>query len=377
MRSAANSGGSPEIRRTSACGAPGSSVAALRDGMVRARAFRPLPELLTSLGGHAEALLRGAQVDPAVFDGDHDVVSYLAIAQAMERAAQSLACPDLGMRLAAIQSGQDATKVLGPLDIALRNAPTLGAAFQYWADHSHAYCSATRMAFEKLPGEGRIFMLMELTLDDAEQPPQIMEHALALTRHAVRTITGGRAQPREVWFTHEPIAPMSVYRTHFDAPLRFGQSMSGLFFDEQDFALPMPEPDEQLYELATSFIERRFPAAPVSLSTRVRIIIARLLADDTFTHERVAAALGMHPRALQRKLREEGESFEAIKDRVRRDVALRCLRQSNISLMRMTEILGYSETSVLARSCNRWFAASPRKLRKGVEAREMAAQAAM
>jgi AraC-like DNA-binding protein len=30
---------------------------------------------------------------------------------------------------------------------------------------------------------------------------------------------------------------------------------------------------------------------------------------------------------------------------------------------RIAEILGYSETSVLSRSCFRWFSASPRQLR--------------
>ena len=55
--------------------------------------------------------------------------------------------------------------------------------------------------------------------------------------------------------------------------------MNGLFFDEQDFDLPVPDTDPQLYEIATSFIDHRFPTAAMSLSTRVRIIIARLLVE--------------------------------------------------------------------------------------------------
>ena len=66
----------------------------------------------------------------------------------------------------------------------------------------------------------------------------------------------------------------------------------------------------------------------------------------------MASALGLHPRTLQRRLRDEGESFEGIKDSVRRDVALRYLQQPDVSLVRVTEILGYSETSVLSRSCH-------------------------
>jgi AraC-like DNA-binding protein len=81
------------------------------------------------------------------------------------------------------------------------------------------------------------------------------------------------------------------------------------------------------------------------------------------THNGVASMLGMHPRALQRRLRAEGESFEAIKDSVRREIALRYLKQSSLPLIRVARLLGYSETSALSRSCYRWFSASPRQLR--------------
>ena len=57
-------------------------------------------------------------------------------------------------------------------------------------------------------------------------------------------------------------------------------------------------------------------------------------------------------------------SFEAIKDEVRRDIALRYLRQPGVSLTRVAAMVGYSEPSVLSRSCYRWFAATPRQLRK-------------
>jgi AraC-like DNA-binding protein len=101
----------------------------------------------------------------------------------------------------------------------------------------------------------------------------------------------------------------------------------------------------------------------MSLSARVRVLITRYLVEGNCSCKRVASALGLHPRTLQRRLRKESESFEAIKDSVRRDVALRYLQQPDISLVRVTEMLGYSETSVLSRSCLRWFSASPRRLR--------------
>ena len=83
----------------------------------------------------------------------------------------------------------------------------------------------------------------------------------------------------------------------------------------------------------------------------------------------VAAELHLHPRTLHRRLRAEGKSCHQIKDEVRRDLALRYLQRTDLDLMDIAERLGYSEHSVLTRSCLRWFSAPPSKVRSRTDAR--------
>ncbi|HEY1077059.1 MAG TPA: AraC family transcriptional regulator ligand-binding domain-containing protein [Fontimonas sp.] len=334
-------------------------------GQVRSASLDRFREIVSALGGDSAALLRQAGIEPALLTDDKASVGFAAVAQLLDHAADQLECSDLGMRLAAAQAAAGATRILGPIGVALRNAPTLRAALQYFADHCQAYNGAMRLYLDALPGDGRTFLLVEHTASAAGAQLQAGEHALALLHHVCIAIGNGRLRASEIWFSHEASAPPAVYRSQFSVPVRFSQTMSGLLFDEKDLDQPLPERDAQLFEIATSYIDQRFPALSRSLASRVRILITHLLAEGSCTHERVAAGLNLHPRTLQRRLRDEGESFEAIRDQVRRDVALRHLAQSNVSLVRMTEILGYSETSVLSRSCTRWFAASPRQLRKG------------
>jgi AraC-like DNA-binding protein len=333
---------------------------------VRTHSLRCFNDLVTSLGGDPIALLKSAGIEPSLLDCGREEIAYAQMVQLFETATTQLTCPDFGMRMAAAQAAGGATKMLGPLDVAMRNSPTLGDAYRYFANHVHVYSSTSQIYLDKLPDDSRVLMLLELILVGGIHQRQAVEHALALLQHGVHAISDGHARAREVWFTHEPLASSATYRAHFNATVRFGQTMNGLLFDEQDLELALPNADPQLYEMATSFIGRRFRTAEVPLRTRVRINIARLLVEGDCTQEHVAAALGLHPRTLQRRLREEGESFEVIKDSVRRDVALRYLQRPDVSLVRVTEILGYSETSVLSRSCLRWFCASPRELRNGL-----------
>jgi AraC-like DNA-binding protein len=179
-----------------------------------------------------------------------------------------------------------------------------------------------------------------------------------------QSISSGKVRGREIWFSHERIAPLSVYRAHFGAIVRFNQPSNGIVFNEADLNCPIADPDPELYEIATSYIDYRYPATNMTMTSHVRTVVARLLLDGDCTSEAVAVALGIHPRTLQRRLREEGQSFEAIRDGVRRDAALRYLRQPRIPLNRVAQMLGYSESAVFSRSCTRWFSSTPRKLRR-------------
>jgi len=331
--------------------------------VMRSSLLRRYCELVTELGGDPYALVEKCGIDTSALDDSCQTIRYAALISLLELSASALNCPDFGMRLGVMQTQSGLASTLGPLDVAMRNAPSVGAAFRYCADHVYAFSPATRICFDKLPGEDRSFLMFEIIAKPESQQRQAIEHALVIIQRTFMAISGGKVRAREIWLPHDPQASKSSYWTHFNAPISFGQSVCGLFFDSADLEHPVPGRDAVLFERATHFIDHRVPSRKRTLSMRVRVVISRLLADGRASHEHIAEVLGLHPRTLQRRLREEGASFEEIKDQVRREVALRCLRNSKLSLVRVTEILGYSETSVLSRSCHRWFSASPSQLR--------------
>jgi len=330
--------------------------------MVRVDALRKFPEVVTRLGGDPNSLLAKVQIEPAVLNNRHAVIPYRSLVLILERAATELRCPDFGMRLATAQGG---VKVLGPLEFAMCNSRTVREAFRYCADHVQVYSTASHMRITPGLAPGALFFQLEILVGRLPPHPQSIERALLLTQNIAQTVSQGQVRAREVWITHEPLAPPARYQEYFGAEVRFGQRMDGLFFTERDLDLPIPNVDAQIYELSTDFIENRFPSADAVLSPRVRTIVERLLLEGDCTYNSVASMLGMHPRTLQRRLRSEGESVESIKDSVRREIALRYLKQSSVPLIRVAKMLGYSETSALSRSCYRWFALSPRQLRAG------------
>jgi AraC-like DNA-binding protein len=341
-------------------GEPGEKIDA-RFEIVHADALRFFPELVEDLGGHPDAMLRRVRIDPLTFEKRGSVLEYRSMVHLLEIAASELQCPDFGLRLAMLQRGN---KVMGPVGVVMKHSETVGQALGYCKKHIHAYSLATRVRFVPDRANHKLFLGLEILLDSTPHTRQVIEHDLLLANLNLIEISGGAARVREVSFRHQPLSPHSVYRAAFGCEVRFGQKADGIVITEQDLLCPIVDPDEQLYEMATSYIDTRYPLTTPPMHARVRGLIARYLGSEDCTNERVAAELCMHPRTLQRRLRAEGMSFECIKDDVRREVALRYLEQVDIPLTRVAEKLGYAETSVLSRSCYRWFSVSPRQLRQ-------------
>ena len=80
----------------------------------------------------------------------------------------------------------------------------------------------------------------------------------------------------------------------------------------------------------------------------------------------MASQLALHPRTLQRRLAEEGTTFEQVVDDVRRRMTERYLQDTDMSLGHLARELGYGEQSALTRASRRWFGSSPLAYRKAM-----------
>lgn len=83
------------------------------------------------------------------------------------------------------------------------------------------------------------------------------------------------------------------------------------------------------------------------------------------TLDLVAARLAMSPRTLHRKLALEGESFQAIKDQVRRDWAVQALTRSHSPLKQIATDLGFADQAAFQRAFAQWTGRTPGAFRQG------------
>jgi AraC-like DNA-binding protein len=259
--------------------------------------------------------------------------------------------------------------MFGPLGQVMKNSRTFGEALDYVSSHTYAHSLAARVRLTHWPEQGLVFSGHDILLDRLPNRAQAVEQILLAGHLAAVELTGGHARVRRVHLRHQPVSKPADYRRYFGCEVRFGQAEDGVAFSLRDLACPIVAPDAAVLSEVTAYIERRFTRRTPPTHAEARGAIMRLLWSGGCSNEQVAAALNLHPRALHRRLREEGSSFQKVKDEVRGDVMLYYLQQTDLDFTRISEKLGFAEQSVMTRCCQRWFARTPTQLRRKSRAR--------
>ena len=100
-----------------------------------------------------------------------------------------------------------------------------------------------------------------------------------------------------------------------------------------------------------------------STSGAVSQLIQAYADDRWLTIQEASDALGLHPRALQRRLAAEDKTFSAILEAARAEVAGRLLEDTDASVCEIARRLGYSDSSNFNRAFSRWAAVLPSEFR--------------
>lgn len=336
--------------------------------LIKGTALHGYRELVVELGGDPDQLLSKAHLDGAATEDPDRFIDYRSAISALELAARATSAWDFGRKLGARQ-GLD---ILGPVGVAARTAENVGAALTAVDRYMTVYSPALKIAIDPQVGQRYARFDWRMGPDNAPAHPQAAELGLAVSARIFRLLAGGDFRPSTVYFQHQPLTDTADYLRDFGCPVRFGAVSTGFLFDRSILLRPLSA-DSTVHELVREYLDTIIaaapPTAPTHLVDQVRLIIRRTLPTGGVSLELVASHLALHPRTLQRRLAELEYSFATLADTVRREEAERYLGETNLPLSGLATTLGYSEQSVLARSCQRWFGASPSAVRRRLQGR--------
>lgn len=330
--------------------------------LIRAGAIKGYDTLMRSLGADPERLLRQHGIPPESLEDEEALIPLRAMVDLSEASAIETGCPDFGLRLAQTQD----ISLLGPLALAMRNAPDVEAASQiasrYLYVQSPGIVFSVRRPSPLVPGA--VELRVEIHLSGQPVLRQSMDQSLGDAHRIISYLAGRHYDLRAVALPHAPVAPVAAYARFFGAPVLIAQEYGGLHVSPETLATPLREVNAALRQIALDHITRNYGDPDQKLSTRVRLALRQTLSTTQGSKDAITELLAIHPRTLQRRLASEGTSFEALREDVRREVALRYLSETRVPLSQLTGLLGLFEQSALTRCCKRWFGVPPKQLRQ-------------
>ncbi len=179
-------------------------------------------------------------------------------------------------------------------------------------------------------------------------------------------LVGRRIPIRSVDFRCAEPRQGADYRLFFGAPVRFSHPVSRLAFDRTVLKLPIARTEQALKQFlrgapANILVRYRYDAG---LAASVRQRLRQTAPSAWSSLSDLAMQMRMSSSTLRHRLQAEGQSYAAIKDEIRRGLAIELLLQGKGSVSDIATQLGYSEPSAFHRAFRKWTTKSPSAFRR-------------
>jgi AraC-like DNA-binding protein len=249
---------------------------------------------------------------------------------------------------------------LGIVEYLVRCAPTVGEALALGLRYLNILDEVGRA--ELIDGEREDELDLVVVVDS----PIPHESCFAAVVGQGRVLVGADFRPIAVEFTHHPDGGREAYEAFFRAPVRFGAATTRLVLSRASLAAPVTTADPNLLPILVRHADElsaRFQGPAPTTTEQARAVIARLLRRGEHDVDQVAAALGVTARSLQRRLKDEGTTFQTVRDELRCELALTYLR-GGATTAEVSFLLGFSEASAFFRAFKRWTGMTPAEVQR-------------
>lgn len=327
---------------------------------IQAKAAEKITRAAAARGVPAGALYRAVGMDPAVLNDPDSRIPFAQIVALYEHAATLSGDEAFGLHVGE-HADPTAFDVLG---YSVINSPTFGDALDRVVRYNSIWTNGSCFSVETVKSQTRVvYLYLDDSIQKRRQDAEMTFAALAVLG---RRVTNVDWSPKEIRFQHARPNETAEHERIFQCPIFFEAITNEVVFDSIYLNLPIVKADPSLCALLDRHANEllaRYPRED-SLVERIRTLLKDELNGGDASLEVVAERLGMSARTLQRKLHASGTSHQELLDEMRRDLAVRYLREPGMAVCEVAYLLGFSESSAFHRAFKRWTGTTPSEFRR-------------
>jgi AraC-like DNA-binding protein len=318
---------------------------------MRSQLVGPALAVVREAGGDADGLIRRFELSREAERAAEVVLPLDRLHAFFDEAERAAGDPFLGLHVAErIRRG-----AYGLLEFSCRSAPTVGEALRRIVRYMALCNELVEVTLEVGPREAIIEQKI------VGQPLCVGRHAneffVAMLLVQSRQLSGKPLAPSRAWFAHPaPRDPAPLESLIGTDRIEFDRERNGMALPRAVLETPLSTHDPALLELLDAQAEAalQLRASSSRFLGQVRQQVRDALREGVPPLEDAARALHLSPRTLQRRLADEGTSYNDLVDDVRQELARRWVKEAARPLGEVAFLLGYSELSAFLRAFKRW-----------------------
>lgn len=316
----------------------------------RFRVSSTLPRKLKELGLSSDAVLRQAGLPTGLFKLERILVSteeFFALHRGIADASND---PAIGLKLGT----EGRVERYDPVKLAALSARS----FRDAVERSSRYKQLTCPEEIRLVERGNECAIKFVWLLAHEQEPSLLvDVCFAWILTLGQRGTGQPLRAKRVEFKRAP-AHREMYEAHFRCPVKFKAAQNALIFSKSDMDLSFVTYNADLLATVAPQLEAE-QLAHKSFREQGKGILKQLLAGQRPGIQDLARELHLSTRTLQRRLTEQGITFQRLLDEARRELAHHYLLHSPRELNETAYLLGYEDANSFFRAFHHWEGTTP------------------
>ncbi len=325
---------------------------------LRASLLDHLPKIISDLGADPDQVFSKAGLSRSTISSPNNLLSVPQAYELLKAAKDLTGCQHLGLLI----GGALTASSLGPSAAMMQTSPTFLDAIKEGLKYIKLNAPGNQ---RELHIEGDIaYISNTLNIPDNPLTKEAIQFSVAATWRIYSLTSNNQWHPRTICFTFDPPEDKAFYKRFFQKPIIFNADFNGVTFDAADLKIELSGKDKALHDMLQDYVDIIEQEVPSDYVSSIKSIIRKQLNTGSCSIEDIAAFLPYEKRALQRKLDEHGTSYQNILDEVRFEKAIEFLSNSNITMSRLSDILGYKNVSVFSKAFKNRFGVSPKAWQK-------------
>ena len=319
----------------------------------RFRVTTTLARKLEELGVRPADVLRVAGLPVGLFDQEKILVTTEELFALYRGLTETSRDPAIGLKLGT----EHRVERYDPVAIAAVSAESFRDALGRLARYKQLTCPEELHLAER-GDECRV--QFKWLLAHETEPPLLVDLCFAWVVGIARRGTGGLINPKRLEMC-AATGDRAMYEAHFGCPATFGARQNTIVFSKADLDRPFLTHNADLFAMIAPQLEAELKQALASraIGEQVKGVLKRLLAGRRPGIEDVARELGLSSRTLQRRLGEDGTTFQQLVQEARRELARHYLLHSALELNETAYLLGYEDAHSFFRAFHDWEGSSP------------------